>query len=73
MDGRRALLDINIKDVKIADDCDLSEIARLTEGYSGADITNVCRYIVQYVNFPCYHSSSMHLHNVEYRMYSTHQ
>ena len=68
MDGRRALLDINIKDVKIADDCDLSEIARLTEGYSGADITNVCRYIVQchvHVNYPCYNSSSMHLHNVE--------
>ena len=45
VDGRRSLLDINLKEVKVADDCDLSEIARLTEGYSGADITNVCRYI----------------------------
>ena len=44
MGGRRALLDINLKEVKVAEDCDLNEIARLTEGYSGADITNVCRY-----------------------------
>ena len=42
-DGRRALLDINLRDVKMAEDCDLDEIAKLTEGYSGADITNVCR------------------------------
>ena len=46
MDGRRALLDINLKEVKLDDDCDLDEIAQLTEGYSGADITNVCRYIL---------------------------
>ena len=45
VDGRRALLDINLKEVKLDDDCDLNEIAQLTEGYSGADITNVCRYI----------------------------
>ena len=45
VDGRRALLDINLKDVKVSDDCDLDEIAKLTEGYSGADITNVCRYV----------------------------
>ena len=44
MDGRRALLNINLKEVKVAEDCDLDEIARLTDGYSGADITNVCRY-----------------------------
>ena len=46
VDGRRALLDINLKDVKLAGDCELDEIAQLTGGYSGADITNVCRYII---------------------------
>ena len=44
MGGHRALLGINLKEVKVAKDCDLDEIARLTEGYSGANITNVCRY-----------------------------
>ena len=44
MKGRRALLDINLRDVKVAENCDLNEIAKQTEGYSGADITNVCRY-----------------------------
>ena len=43
VDGRRALLKINLKEVKLSGDCDLDEIAKLTEGYSGADITNVCR------------------------------
>jgi len=43
--GRRSLLDINLKEVKLDDDCDLDEIARHTEGYSGADITNVCRWV----------------------------
>ena len=43
--GRLALLKINLKDVSKSDDCDLDEIAIMTEGYSGADITNVCRYI----------------------------
>ena len=42
-EGRLALLTINLKEVKYAEDCDLNKIALLTEGYSGADITNVCR------------------------------
>lgn len=42
--GRLALLTINLKDVTCAEDCNLEEVAKLTEGYSGADITNVCRY-----------------------------
>ena len=41
--GRLALLKINLKEVTCAPDCDLEEVAKLTEGYSGADITNVCR------------------------------
>ena len=43
VEGRHALLKINLKEVKLSGDCELDEIAKLTEGYSGADITNVCR------------------------------
>ncbi len=42
--GRRSLLDINLKEVSLDPDCKLDEVAKLTEGYSGADITNLCRY-----------------------------
>ena len=42
-DGRETLLRINLKDVELADDVNLKLIAEKLEGYSGADITNVCR------------------------------
>src|SRR5699024_9973952 len=42
-DGREALLNINLREVKQADDLNLNEIASRLDGYSGADITNVCR------------------------------
>ncbi|XP_071529686.1 katanin p60 ATPase-containing subunit A-like 1 isoform X2 [Panulirus ornatus] len=41
-EGREALLSINLREVKL-DDVNLTEIATLLDGYSGADITNVCR------------------------------
>ncbi|THD23495.1 Katanin p60 ATPase-containing subunit A1, partial [Fasciola hepatica] len=41
--GRRCLLDISLKEVPLANDVNLDEIADSLEGYSGADITNVCR------------------------------
>lgn len=44
-EGRLVLLRINLREVKVADDVDLDEIAEQLDGYSGADITNVCRYI----------------------------
>ena len=44
VEGRLALLNLNLKDVVHTADCDLEKIAELTEGYSGADITNVCRF-----------------------------
>lgn len=43
-EGREALLKINLREVKVHESVNLSEIAAKLEGYSGADITNVCRY-----------------------------
>uniref|UniRef100_A0A1A9WFU3 Katanin p60 ATPase-containing subunit A1 n=1 Tax=Glossina brevipalpis TaxID=37001 RepID=A0A1A9WFU3_9MUSC len=42
-EGREALLKINLREVKIDESVNLSVIAQKLEGYSGADITNVCR------------------------------
>lgn len=42
-DGREALLKINLREVKLDDSVSLKEIAKKLNGYSGADITNVCR------------------------------
>uniref|UniRef100_A0AAY4EKP1 Katanin p60 ATPase-containing subunit A1 n=1 Tax=Denticeps clupeoides TaxID=299321 RepID=A0AAY4EKP1_9TELE len=41
--GRAELLKINLKEVEVAPDVDLALIAEQIQGYSGADITNVCR------------------------------
>ncbi|KAG8176554.1 hypothetical protein JTE90_010766 [Oedothorax gibbosus] len=41
--GREALLKINLRDLEVSPDLDLEEIANSLDGYSGADITNVCR------------------------------
>jgi katanin p60 ATPase-containing subunit A1 len=42
-DGREALLAINLKEVQVDPEVDLGYIAKKLDGYSGADITNVCR------------------------------
>lgn len=42
-EGREALLKINLREVKLDESVDLGRIAKRLEGYSGADITNVCR------------------------------
>jgi katanin p60 ATPase-containing subunit A1 len=42
-EGRIQLLNINLNGVKLGDDVSLEGIAEKTEGYSGADITSVCR------------------------------
>ncbi|KAH8416970.1 hypothetical protein KR222_000580, partial [Zaprionus bogoriensis] len=42
-EGREALLKINLREVKVDDTVDLNYVANQLEGYSGADITNVCR------------------------------
>ncbi len=41
--GRKKLLEINLKEVALNEDVDLEKIADQLDGYSGADITNVCR------------------------------
>ncbi|KAF5285272.1 hypothetical protein FQR65_LT13286 [Abscondita terminalis] len=41
--GREALLRINLREVKMDPDVNLVDIAIKLDGYSGADITNVCR------------------------------
>lgn len=42
-EGREALLKINLRDVKLDPTVDLASVSRKLKGYSGADITNVCR------------------------------
>ncbi|XP_073053339.1 katanin p60 ATPase-containing subunit A1 [Primulina eburnea] len=42
-ESRKELIRINLKTVEVAADVDIDEVARKTEGYSGDDLTNVCR------------------------------
>ena len=42
-DQRRDLVKINCRDVKVAEDVDFAALGDRTEGYSGDDITNICR------------------------------
>lgn len=41
--GRRSLLTINMKGLDVDDDIDWNYIVSKTEGYSGADMSNICR------------------------------
>lgn len=41
--GREILLDISLREVEKNQDLDLNKVAESLEGYSGSDITNVCR------------------------------
>ncbi len=40
--GRRQILDVHVKNIRIADDVDLDLIAKTTPGFSGADLANLC-------------------------------
>uniref|UniRef100_A0A7N0TRV6 Katanin p60 ATPase-containing subunit A1 n=3 Tax=Kalanchoe fedtschenkoi TaxID=63787 RepID=A0A7N0TRV6_KALFE len=42
-ESRKELIRINLKTVEVAPDVDIDEVARRTDGYSGDDLTNVCR------------------------------
>lgn len=41
--ARRSLVELSLKKLKLEDDLDLEDFADALEGYSGADITNLCR------------------------------
>jgi len=41
--ARKAIFEIHMEDVEISDDVDYSELADLSEGYSGREISVVCR------------------------------
>ncbi|MRI83457.1 MAG: cell division protein FtsH [Nitratiruptor sp.] len=40
-EGRLAILKVHVKNIKLAEDVDLKEIARLTAGLAGADLANI--------------------------------
>jgi katanin p60 ATPase-containing subunit A1 len=44
-DGREALLRINLREIKLDPNVDLKDIAKKLQGYSGCDITNICRSV----------------------------
>ncbi len=41
--GRRKLFEISLKQIKLEEKIDWGKMVKATEGYSGADISNVCR------------------------------
>lgn len=41
--GRQQLFEINLKEVELSDDIDWEQLVKITDGYSGADVANVCR------------------------------
>ena len=43
VEGRKKLLEVNLRGVAISPDVQMDKVAKKLEGYSGADITNVCR------------------------------
>jgi len=43
VEERKELFRINMQDCETAPDVDVDKIAEITEGYSGADVANVCR------------------------------
>jgi len=42
-EGRYQIFDINVKELRLGSDVLINELVRLTNNYSGADLTNVCR------------------------------
>lgn len=42
-EGRRQLFEINLKGISLDENIDFETLVQMTEGYSGADVSNVCR------------------------------
>ncbi|XP_051216919.1 katanin p60 ATPase-containing subunit A1-like [Lolium perenne] len=42
-ESRKSLININLRTVEVSSDVNIDEVAKRTEGYSGDDLTNVCR------------------------------
>jgi len=43
LESRIKILEVHTRDMPLANDVSLKHIAQITEGYSGADLENVCR------------------------------
>ncbi|KAK8469787.1 hypothetical protein PHAVU_005G173450 [Phaseolus vulgaris] len=43
LETRKELIRINLRTVEVSPDVNIDEVAKGTEGYSGDDLTNVCR------------------------------
>ncbi|MES1906985.1 MAG: hypothetical protein MHM6MM_000191 [Cercozoa sp. M6MM] len=43
LEDRKKLLELNLRSVKVAQDVDLDELASRTDGFSGSDLTTLCR------------------------------
>jgi len=43
LDSRIKILEVHTREMPLADDVSLKHVAQITEGYSGADLENVCR------------------------------
>ena len=41
--GREAIFNINLRNIAIDADIDFKKLVNMTDGYSGADLANVCR------------------------------
>ena len=42
-EGRKQLFEINLRGIAIDENIDFNKLVELTAGYSGADLSNVCR------------------------------
>lgn len=42
-EGRKSLFEINLNGIDLGSDVDFDALVKITGGYSGADIANVCR------------------------------
>ena len=46
--ARLNLIENALTGIELDDDVKLSEVAERLEGYSGADITNICRFLLKF-------------------------